>query len=68
MAASGTKLIHQILDKLGGGIININDKIKENLKDIGELNQSIQMFEDTNNNKLMEIDNSIKQQKIERMA
>ena len=55
MAASGTKLIHQILDKLGGGIININDKIKENLKDIGELNQSIQMFEDTNNNKLMEI-------------
>ena len=26
------------------------------------------MFEDTNNNKLMEIDNSIKQQKIERMA
>ena len=68
VAASGTKLIHQILDKLGGGIININDKIKENLKDIGELNQNIQMFEDTNNNKLMEIDNSIKQQKIERMA
>ena len=26
------------------------------------------MFEDTNNNKLMETDNSIKQQKIERMA
>ena len=26
------------------------------------------MFQDTNNNKLMEINNSIKQQKVERMA
>ena len=34
VAASGTKLIHQILDKLGADIININDKLKENVKDI----------------------------------
>ena len=33
-AASGTKLIHQILGKLGADIININDKLKENVKDI----------------------------------
>ena len=28
VAASGTKLIHQILDKLGADIINVNDKLK----------------------------------------
>ena len=33
VAASGTKLIHQILDKLEADI-NINDKLKENVKDI----------------------------------
>ena len=33
MAACGTKLIHQILDKLGAGIINVNDKLKEKVKD-----------------------------------
>ena len=33
VAASGTKLIHQILDKLGAGIINVNDKLKEKVKD-----------------------------------
>ena len=68
MAASCTNLIHQIIDKLGADIININDKLKENVKDIGELNQSIQMCQDTNDNKLTEIDNSIKQHKIKRMA
>ena len=52
MAASGTKLIHQVPDKLGTDIVNINDKLKENVKDIGELNQSIQMSQDTNDNKL----------------
>ena len=55
-------------DKLGADIVNINDKLKENVKDIGELNQSIQMSQDTNDNKLEEIGSSIKQQKIERMA
>ena len=55
-------------DKLGADIVNINDKLKENVKDIGKLNQSIQMSQETNDNKLEEIDSSIKQQKIERMA
>ena len=34
VAVSGTKLIHQILDKLGAHIIYKNDKLKENVKDI----------------------------------
>ena len=68
VAASGAKLIHQMPDRLGADIVNINDKPKENVKDIGELNQSIQMSKDTNDNKLEEKDSSIKQQKIERMA
>ena len=34
VAVSGKKLIHQILDKLGADIIYINDKLKENVKDI----------------------------------
>ena len=55
-------------DKLGADIVNINGKLKENVKDIGELNQSIPMSQDTNDNKLREIVSSIKQQKIERMA
>ena len=46
VAASGTKLIHQMPDKLGADIVNINDKLKENVKDIGELNQSIQMSQE----------------------
>ena len=65
MAASGTKLIHQVPDKLGTDIVNINDKLKENVKDIGELNQSIQMSQDTNDNKLGEIDSSIKLNKVQ---
>ena len=68
MAASGTKLIHQVPNKLGADIVNINDKLKENVKDIGELNKSIQMSQDTNDYKLEEIDSSVKQQKIEHMA
>ena len=55
-------------DKLGADIVNINDKLKENVKDIGELNKSIQMSQDTNDYKLEEIDSSVKQQKIEHMA
>ena len=68
MAASGAKLIHQMSDKLGADIVNINGKLKENVKDIRELNQSIQMSQDTNDYKLEEIDSSVKQQKIEHMA
>ena len=68
MAASGTKLIYQMSDKLGADIVNINGKLKENVKDIRELNQSIQMSQDTNDYKLEEIDSSVKQQKIEHMA
>ena len=37
-------------------------------KDVEELKQSLQMYEDTNDKRLVEIDNSIKQQKIERTA
>ena len=55
-------------DKLGADIVNINGKLKENVKDIRELNQSIQMSQDTNDYKLEEIDSSVKQQKIEHMA
>ena len=55
-------------DKLGADIVNINGKLKENVKDIGKLNQSIQMSQDTNHYKLEEIDSSVKQQKIEHMT
>ena len=55
-------------DKLGADIVNINGKLKENVKDIRELNQSIQMSQDTNDYKLEEIDSSVKQQKTEHMA
>ena len=68
VAASGTKLIHQMSDKLGADIVNINGKLKENVKDMGKLNQSIQMSQDTNHYKLEEIDSSVKQQKIEHMT
>ena len=68
MAASGTKLIYQMSDKLGADIVNINGKLKQNVKDIRELNQSIQMSQDTNDYKLEEIDSSVKQQKIEHRA
>ena len=54
-------------DKLGADIVNINDKLKENVKDIGELNQSIQMSQDTNDNKLGEIDSSIKLNKVQQV-
>ena len=52
-------------DKLGADIVNLNGKLKENVKDIGELNQSIQMSQDTNDNKLGEIDSSIKLNKVQ---
>ena len=63
-----TKLIHQRLDKLGSDIIDVNEKLKKNVKNVDELKQSLQMYQDTNYNKLVKIDNSIKQQKIERIA
>ena len=68
IVSNSTKLIHQRLDKLGTDITDINEKLKENVKDVHELKQSIQMYEDTNDKKLLQIDNSIKQQKIERIA
>ena len=52
-------------DKLGADIVNLNGKLKENVKDIGELNQSIQMSQDTNDNKLGEKDSSIKLNKVQ---
>ena len=55
-------------DKLGADIVNINGKLKKNVKEIGKLNQSIQMSQDTNHYKLEEIDSSVKQQKIEHMT
>ena len=68
IVSNRTKLIHQRLDKLGADIIDINEKLKENVKDVDVLKESLQMYQDTNDNKLVEIDNSIKQQKIERIA
>ena len=67
IVSKSTKLIHQRLDKHGTDIIDINEKLKGNIKDVDELKESHQMYEDTNDNKLVEIDNSIKQQKIERI-
>ena len=68
IVSNSTKLIHQRLEKLEADITDINEKLKENVKDIDELKQSLQMYEDTNDKKLVEIDNSIKQQKIEHIA
>ena len=68
IVSNSTKLIHQRLDKIGADIIDITEKLKENIKDVDDLKQSLQMYQDTNDNKLVEIDNSIKQQKIERIA
>ena len=68
IVSNSTKLIHQRLDKIGADIIDITEKLKENVKDVDDLKQSLQMYQDTNGNKLVEIDNSIKQQKIERIA
>ena len=68
IVSNSTKLIHQGLDKLGTDITDINEKLKENVKDVHELKQSIQMYEDNNDKKLLQIDNSIKQQKIERIT
>ena len=62
---TGKHLFQGLFFKLGADIVNINDKLKENVKDIGELNQSIQMSQDTNDNKLGEIDSSIKLNKVQ---
>ena len=47
IVSNSSKLIHQRLDKIGTNI-DINEKLKENVKDVHELKQSIQMYEDTN--------------------
>ena len=38
-------------------------EIKWNIKDVEELKQGLQKYQNTNDNKLVEVDNSIKQQK-----
>ena len=48
IVSNSTKLIHQRLDKLGAEIFDINDKVKVNVKDVDELNQSVLMYRDTN--------------------
>ena len=58
--------MHQRLEKLGADMIDINEKLKENVKEVDELRLSLQMYQDTYDNKLVEIDNSIKQQKNRR--
>ena len=68
IVSNSTKLIHQRKDKLGADITIINKKLKENVKDVNELKESLQMYQDTNDNKLVDIDNSKKQQKVERIA
>ena len=50
IVSNSSKLIHQRLDKIGTNI-DINEKLKENVKDVHELKQSIQMYEDTNDRK-----------------
>ena len=68
IVSNSSKLIHQRLDKLGTDITDINEKLKQNVKDVDNLKQSLELYQDTNDNKLMKIDNSIKQQKIKRIA
>ena len=60
IVSNSTKLIHQRLDKLGADIIDINEKLKESVKDVDKLKQSLPMHQDTNDRKFLEIDNSIK--------
>ena len=68
IVSNSTKLIHQRKDKLGADITIINKKLKENVKDVNELKESLQIYQETNDNKLVKIDNSKKQQKVERIA
>ena len=60
IVSNSTKLIHQRLDKLGADIIDINENLKESVKDVDKLQQSLPMHQDTNDRKFLEIDNSIK--------
>ena len=57
--SNSTKLIHQRLDKRKTNIININVEINKNIKDVDELQESLQMYQETNDNKLVEVDNSL---------
>ena len=47
--------MHQRLDKLKADIIDKNEKLKENVKHVDKLKQSFQMYQDNNDNKLLEI-------------
>ena len=55
IVSNSTKLINEGLDKRGAGIIDINEKLKETVKDVGKLKQRFQIYEDTNDKKLVEI-------------
>ena len=45
IVSNSTKLIHQRLDKLGAGIIDINKKLEKNVKDVDKLKQSLQTYQ-----------------------
>ena len=45
IVSNSTNLIHQRLDKLGAGIIDINKKLKKNVKDVDKLKQSLQTYQ-----------------------
>ena len=53
---NSTKLIHQRLDKLVADIIDIDEKLNENVKDVDDLRKILQVYEDTNDKKLVSID------------
>ena len=55
--SNSTKLIHQRLDKRRADIIDINKGINKNVKDVYELKESLQMYQETNFNKLVDKDN-----------
>ena len=55
IVSNSTKPIHQRLDKYGADIIDINETLEENVKDVDKLKQSLQMYQGTNDNKLVEI-------------
>ena len=58
--SNSTKLIDQRLDKRKTKIIDINVEISKNIKDVDELEESLQMYEETNDKKLVEVDNSLR--------
>ena len=41
LVSNSTKLIHQMLDKLGTDITDVNEKLKGNVKDVNNLKQNL---------------------------